>query len=370
MHTGIRNDMEELRARWPQLDLGSGLQAKMPKQIERAIAAYCNRPDNRDGRGIRSGTVAEVRTALRHLKSAARRATVVRTPEGQTARKLLKGLHHMRHFEAISEGARSYAGLLQRLGKRRARRAAVCEARSIRLGVIDTLGEVYLERLVSVADLQDIGRRLQLCVADNDEIGREYQDRLRKKESEFWKLRTEVPLALLEVIRGGETGHGKIVECQTTTSECEVKLSRSMLFRLARKLDASGDEVLEFHDAGAFWALLHRPPPTATIEIGSARYRVWRFRDEVIIQGKAEDSRGRRIGWSRFVREAVRPWPSRARGRARLLRRETVAAEDASQRITDSWTWTPTGYGARALCDQQLQSLVLKSVEMYELLRN
>lgn len=365
MHIDIRNDMDELRARWPNLDLGAGFQAKMPKRIERAIAAYCDRPDNHDGCGVKSATVAEVRTALRHLKSAADRATAVGTPEGRAARKLLTALHHMRDFEAMSKRARSYAGLLQRLGRQRARKAAVCEARSIRLGAVDALGEVCLDRLVSVAELQKTGRQLHLCVADSDEFGREYHHRLRKKEAEFWKLRSGAPLALLEVTRVDESSHGKIVECEMT-SECEAKLPRSMYLRLARKLDASGNDVAEFRDAGAFWELRHQQRPTATLDIGRARYRVWRFPDEVFIHGGAEESRGRQLGWSRFVR----PWHYWARGRPKLYQRESAAAEGELRCVKGSWAWTSTGWGARALCDQQLQNLVLRSVEMHELLSN
>ena len=43
--------------------------------------SYCERADNRDGRGVRSATVAEICKTLRHLRSAARRATVAGSPE-------------------------------------------------------------------------------------------------------------------------------------------------------------------------------------------------------------------------------------------------------------------------------------------------
>ena len=366
MHYGIRNDLDELCALWPKLDLGSGARARMPEQVELAITAFCERPGNRDGRGVTSATVAEVRKILRHMKSAAKRVVKVGTPEARVARKLLKSLHHVRDFEAISERARGYAGTLQRLGKMRARRIAVCEARSICLGKIDALGEVHLERVVSVADMRSIGGQLQLCVAHNDSIGREYHRRLRDNAAEFWQLRSREPLALLEVARRDEGEHGEIIECETA-GESEVKLPRSMLLRVVRELDASGDEVAEFDGAGAFWVLRQPRPPTATIEIGLARYRMWRFPDEVIIQGRMEDSRGRRIGWSRFVREAVRPWHSRARGRPKLARRSD-GADDATPRIAGSLAWSSRCCGRRALSDEQLQALMLESTEMYNLL--
>ena len=54
MHLRIRKELDELRARWPTLDLGSGSQATMPEHFELSIRDYCGRPDNHDGRGVRS----------------------------------------------------------------------------------------------------------------------------------------------------------------------------------------------------------------------------------------------------------------------------------------------------------------------------
>ena len=131
----------------------------------------------------------------------------------------------------------------------------MCEPRSICLGEIDTLGTIYLERVVSAVDLMSIGRQLQLCVAHDDYIGREYHRRLRRDDSvEFWCLRARAPLALLEVARGGVDDRSMIVEYDSASGP-EARLPRSVLARVARELDASGDEVEAFERVGAFWAL-------------------------------------------------------------------------------------------------------------------
>lgn len=367
MHTGIRMDLNELRARWPELDLGSGSHANMPEGVEQAIRGYIERPGNLDGRGIKSRVVAEVRRTLRHLKSAAKRATRVGAPEARMARKLLKSLHHTRDFEALSKRARTFAGALQRIGKQKAKRTAVCEVKSICLGAMDTLGELRLERVVSVADLQAIGRQLHLCVAHNNRVGRNYQRFLRKKEVEFWQLRAQAPLALLAITRANDGEQGRIFECETAR-ESSVEWPRSILLRAARMLEATGDEIAEFEQAGAFWALSQPLPPTKTIVIGEARYRVWRFSDELIIQSIMEDSGERRVGWSRFVRKAVRPWFTEVRGQALRARREERAAQEAPSGFTDWSAWSPSCVSAGALCDEQLQALMLASPEMYTLL--
>ena len=363
MHRGIRQDLAELCALWPKLKLGSGTKAGVPTQLERLITDHCERSDNRDDRGLRSGTVREIRKTLRHLKSAAKKANAGGTPEARYAMKLLKRVHHMRDFKVLAAEARGYAGKVQRLGKQRAKQTAMCEAASIPLGRTDALGEVRLERIVSVADLESIGRHLHLCVAHNDQFGRRYHRRLRRNTSEFWQLRAGAPLVLLEVARDDEKEHGEIVEYETRKSG--VRPPRSMLLRVVGELNASGDEFYEFNHVGAFWTLRKPQLPTAEVQVGSVVYRVWRFPDELIILGKTEDRRGRLIGWSRFVCEPVRPWHSRVRGRSRRVRGQT---EVGGGRSAGNWAWSSKCHGKRALSDQQLQALMLASPEMYALL--
>ncbi|MCZ0941544.1 MAG: hypothetical protein OXJ53_00615 [Gammaproteobacteria bacterium] len=334
----------------------------MPSQVDRLIKEYCKQPDNRDGRGLRSGTVAEIRKTLRHLKSAVKKVNAGGTPEARYAMKLLKRAHHMRDFKVLAAEARGYAGKVQRLGKKRAKQTAMCEAASVPLGQTDALGQVHLERVVSVAEMESIGRHLHLCVAHNDQFGREYHRRLRRNTAEFWQLRAGAALALLEVTRDDE-GLGWIAEFEAKKSG--VRLPRSMLLRIVRELKASGDRVDEFHRAGAFWAFRRPQPPTAEIQVGPAIYRVWRFPDELIILGKTEGRRGRLSAWSRFVREPVRPWYSRTRGRLIRARGQANVAGGAP---VGNWAWSSTCGGKRSLSDQQLQALMLASPEMYAVL--
>ncbi len=292
---------------------------------------------------------------------------MVDTAEARAAKKLLKSAHHVRDFEALADRARSYAGVMQRLGKRRARQTAVCERTSVCLGEAGTLGEIYLERVVSVADLESIGGHLHLCVAHNNCIAREYHRRLRMNAAEFWQLRARAPLALLEVARGDEEEPGQIVEYDTMR-QFALSLPRSMLLRVVRELDASGDEIREFNRVGAFWKLREQQQPTATVQVGQALYRVWRFPDELIIQGRKESRHGRRIGWSRFERDAVSSWHSRARGRPKRARGELASTGNGPGMTAGSWAWSSKCSGRRALCNQQLQALMLASREIYSLL--
>ena len=247
----------------------------------------------------------------------------------------------------------------------------MCEAKSISLGEVDTFGELRLERVVSVADLQAIGRQLNLCVAHNNRIGRDYHRLLRGNEAEFWQLRAQAPLALIEVDLGGEDGLRWIVQFEMARGS-DVRLTKPVLLRLARVLNARGDEVAEFACVGAFWALRQPLPPTATIEIGEARYRVWRFAEEVIIQGTAEDRHGRCIRWSRFVLGSAWPWQVSMEEEdiEEMPLLEFAARVDAVSRAGGTSYWSSRCHDERALDDCQLQALMLASPELYHLLAN
>lgn len=117
-------------------------------------------------------------------------------------------------------------------------------------------------------------------------MGREYHRRPKSGESALWQVRTEDPLALLEVSVGAAGDPGKFIECEAGLDD-PLSLPRAMLLRILCGTHASGDETHNFSRAGAFWALRHSPPYTAKFEVGPAHYHVWRFPDEVAIRASA-----------------------------------------------------------------------------------
>ena len=363
MHKEIAKDIAELRPQWRSLDFGSGRSASMPRNLVSAINKYCQLAVNRDGRGVTSATVAEVRTTLRHIRSALRKASSGRNgPAGPAAKKLLKSLHHESDFEVMAERARAYAGRLQRLGRRCARRSAVCPEHSVCLGQTSGLGTVHLTRVVSVARLMSVGRHLELCVAHEDSVGREYHHRLRSGESAFWQIRTEKPLALLEVSIGADGDPGKIIECEAGRVD-DLNLPRAMLLRILCETHASGDETHDFSRAGAFWALRHSPSYAAKFKVGPARYHVWRFPEEVVIRASAATKKGRRrVRWWRFIRARINPWYSNTRGNPAKVKR-TGNQESKRGGI---WAWRAAE--GQHLADNQLQALMLASPELYAFL--
>ncbi len=172
----------------------------MPKRLVRSIDDFGVRPENRDGRGFK---VTERRTVVRtlgHIKSAVRRS-VGKGDLTFKARRLPKSLAHIDDFDQTVELASRYRGEIQKAGRRIANQTAICEPKVHAVGRVQGVGEIRLRRVVTVKGLEKVGRKLGLCVAHADEIGRRYRNELKKPdEHEFWSLSTAAgPFALLSV---------------------------------------------------------------------------------------------------------------------------------------------------------------------------
>lgn len=124
----------QLRIRVLFAEIETGWPANMakapttPERLRTNVEEFCR--TNRDGRGLRVKARRAVERTLKHIKSAERKA-VGSGPLAHKARKLLKSLQHHKRFEVTIEKARGFAGEVQKAGRRRARRAAVCAGPSL-----------------------------------------------------------------------------------------------------------------------------------------------------------------------------------------------------------------------------------------------
>ena len=352
MNGKIRSALGEIQCHWPALASGPRHDAAAPQHLEEVVEEYCGRPVNRDGRGVKASVVAEVCRTLRHIKSASIRTSAHAPAEMRTtARKLLKTLYHVGDFTEIASLAVRFAGELQKFGKRSARRRPVCPAKSVLLGTAEPYGEVFLARVVSVKELMSVGAKLHQCVAHADSAGRKYHQLLRRNAAEFWHLHADQSLALLQVDRsGGEKG--MIVESATRDDHVP-NLPSVVLRRVLVELNASGDEECLFQEAGAFWHLRHSPEPTAAIDIGSTKYRVWHRPDEIVFCTNA----GGKSTWSHFRRRPANG------GHRRSLRRRAGRAGHGTQSRWVQWCWSPD-----AMDVQHLLDILLQSRQLYEAL--
>ena len=357
LHRRIRARLEAIKKAWPALPQA----ATMPERLPTTIEAFCQA--NKDGRGLTVEARQIVERTLKHIQSAERKAAAHSGSRvlARKGRKLLTSLQHNDQFELTIEQARCFRGEVWKEGRRTAHRAPVCDPEEFGCGTIRGVGEIRLNRVVSIADLVKVGHTLDLCVAHADEVGRQYHKDLKSGTTEFWTLTTSAgPIALLSIEE--DDGTRRVSEFQGRNGErpraadgnwVDRELSGPLLRHVLRKLHADASDQEHFTRVGAFRNLL----PDATREsyravIANGRnYRVWRFRDEVIVGllGKLAGGNSRVVVWSRFVRCKV---SSRA------------------QRRTKRYEWRQGAWHAGAMDVDQFLELLFQSPALYGAVRS
>ena len=311
LHRRIRIQLEVIENAWPALPQA----AAMPERLPITIEAFCQA--NKDGRGLKVEARQLVERTLKHIQSAERKAAAAHSGSrvlARKARKLLTSLQHNDQFELTIEQARCFRGEMQKEGRRTARRAPVCEPEEFGCGTLSGVGEIRLNRVVSIADLMKAGRTLDLCVAHADEVGRQYHEALKNGATEFWTLTTSGgPIALLSIEEDEDTR--RVSEFQGCNGERPRAtdenggnrvLSGPLLRNVLRKLHADASDQEHFTRVGAFRSLVPYAARESyrAVMANGRDYRVWRFRDEVIVGllRKLAGGSYRVVQWSRFVR--------------------------------------------------------------------
>ena len=332
-HPEVAEWLRAVGMHWPE-DLPQA--PAMPKRLVRSVDEFGDRPENRDRRGLKVTARKTVVRTLRHIMSAVRRSSG-KGDLAFKARRLLKSLAHIHDFDQTIELARHHAGDAQKAARRAANETAVCEAEEHAVGRVPRAGDIRLCRVVTVKGLQKLGRKLQLCVAHADEIGRRYHNELKKPDKhEFWSLCTAAgPFALLSV--SIDEGTRRVAEFDGYDGECPFvsdqngrkrRLSGALLRNVLRRLKADASDVEHFTHVGAFGCLLplQNRAKYRDVIAGGRNFRVWRFDDEVIVASSRKCPSGTMPGrsavWSRFVRCEQRRL-HRRRGRRARVRRQT-----------------------------------------------
>ena len=233
------------------------------------------------------------RKTLKHLRSARRQMdghadSTVR----KAARKLVKTAGHPISFEELEGGARKFAGLLKKTGHRREEKARVQEAEWRQ---VDPDG--WLEQVVSVGQLQSVGKQLAVCVAGSKWAHR-YFRKVEEGDAELWVYRKDdARYALIEV----DADDRGIVGCQTHEGETP-DFSAQQARTILAALKASGDDEEAFTRVGAYSAFQgKRPPKTVIFDLGgNRRLRIWCCTDEIIAAVKTSKES---VAWTRFRKE-------------------------------------------------------------------
>ena len=276
----------------------SGLDPRCIKQaignVPKLIEAFEVQPENRAGQRVRKPVRQAVRRMLAHLTSAARHVGDGSASRAE-ARKLIRFAGYCDHFTELQRRASQYRGLHNKIVRGVNDRKARERAREIWLDDDHSLLEVK-----TVSQQRSVGKRLRNCIGGH--LGGNYRDALRRGDSEFWALCCQGEYVGLLCI---DTESRKIEECAGVDNE-PVGWGRQLLLEVQRALSASGDEIKEFVESGAFSLFAHQPNlRPAPVQIRKRTYQVWSTSEELIVR----DDRKR---WSRFglVLRRRREFPS------------------------------------------------------------
>ena len=234
------------------------------KALPALIAQFEGRPENRAGKRVRRVPRQRVCRTLKHLNRAA--AAGARSgPVGREAHKLLRAIRTSPDFEALENRASAFIGLQNRVARRRNEREKREGEPVIRLD-----GSLALRRVDTVEHLQTIGRVLKLCVG-----GRSYgyQSSLRDGSLVFWSIQRDgQAVGLLSI----DADANEVEECNGWDHE-PLQLSRTIMLKILRELNATADGCEAFASVGAFSLFLECPAqrPDAAAPFQGNCYQAW-----------------------------------------------------------------------------------------------
>lgn len=245
------------------------------------IAQFENKPENRAGRRVRRAPRQRVCCTLKHLKRAAT-ASAKAGAARREAHKLLRAIRTFPDFETLEKRASSFIGFQNRTSYRRNEREMRKRAPVIQLG--DSLA---LRRVDTASHLTTIGRRLKLCVAQQDSG---YQHSLRDGSLVFWSIQRDGEVVGLLSINADN----EVDECNGPDHE-PLGLDRAVMLQILRKLNVTADDCEAFANVGALSIFLERPAqrPDATANFQDSLYQAWGWKGRLAV---SQDQRR----WSLF----------------------------------------------------------------------
>lgn len=256
------------------------------------IFEFCQRDENRDGRGTRQQVVGTICTLIRQLKMAQRWSASHPDPAIQTlARKLLRAIRNQR-IEALMSRASEFEGELKKAG----RRANLSKKKGAARGFELSKG-FCLRELTTTDCLVSIGKQLQLCVGDPKGLGEDYHDALKDGSSDFWALESKgQPIGLLEV----DIETQSVTDLQGRNNRLPKGWNTSIAQEIMQTLDVSGNDCEAFQKVGAFDCFRKRRPPRPSLPTHLGEIQLWVVENELIISRRAEPDKKKRY-WSRFT---------------------------------------------------------------------
>ncbi len=273
---------------------------RIKRTVDRIHREYESKPQNRDGRGVKSSIRTEVTKSLNSLNRVFHHKDKQPDPQVRhRANKLIRSLFHW-NFMDLSKELSKFRSVLYMSGLRRNEKIRQAEARVLSFHGKSVL---ELEEVLTTSLMQKVGKRLQLCVA-NLTVARDYLNERIDYGTEYWVVRrNNVTIGLVEI------DSDKIVhECNALENAC-LQLTHEEAVQVWESLEVKDSYVETFAQVGVYssiWSNRIRSSRPSPVVIGSKCHYVWRTRREIVLATTdskyqfAERIDHSNMGWSHF----------------------------------------------------------------------
>lgn len=227
----------------------SDVKAESTQVLPQRLDEFWREPDNRTQCRVKREASRRVKTALKQLGYAVRRAADENEDVNirKEAKKLVRAAPKC-EFAQITKKASGFQGKVQASGHRREERKRRENRQEYQTEAFDII------ELTSSDQLAEVGRKLELCVARRGGAGRVYHDDLRAGDLRFFEIRDKergTTTALMAV----DPKKQEVMEISGRGNE-DFKPSRKQALGILGELVIEANDVETFASVGAFSVFL------------------------------------------------------------------------------------------------------------------
>ncbi len=260
------------------------------RELEKRIRTFCEDPENRNGRGVKTCAIDLVCKLLDHLSTCDQQSKSNPDPQiRQQAAKVLRGVR-AQSLEQLLPATSRMRGAINKAGRRRNIEKARARAACFELGNDHTLRQVMTSEC-----LTSVGKSLDLCVAHPKGLGEGYHRALRAGTSQFFTLeKGEKPYALLTI----NAKSREIREMEARGGKTPKRMTLKLALAILNHLDANADDCEAFTGLGAFACFRGGRPKASPISTSAGVLKIWRTGTAAIVSVRRPDRT--RLHWNKY----------------------------------------------------------------------
>ncbi|MXX95179.1 MAG: hypothetical protein F4Y65_05800 [Gammaproteobacteria bacterium] len=270
----------------------------------------------------------QVTVTIKHIKSALRQLEHHEDAQVRhSAKKLLKSIPHVKYSE-LARRASSFCGRVKKSSHRLNEQQLRKNSRTL-----DISKSMKLQEVRSLDFLQEVGRRLENCVARRC-FAQTYLQEVRDGYHELWAVyKWRRMVGLLNVETWMSHISDRVVRECSAKRRLPLELSREEAFKVLKSLSITDVEAETFVRVGAFPMFLRKDKEHAvplSIYYGTKSHRVWQFSDRIVV-GTTDTQSDEpavwdptKVKWSQFKLVSTDEW-------------ETLDEEEDTENELNQW---------------------------------